>query len=181
MTRAETTRDRLVARLAAGSIGVCVLILVGTLAFPFVRHAVGAPAPRAGYAVGDRVDVPAEVYARPAVDRDHLRAERVWRLPADEAGARPGDGGARGHAVDGGGRGGAAVESAAPSSSSRARLASPRAPTLLDLGTLRLQMVPTVLVVDRRGDVQFVRAGGGWSAADEGDFVRTVRALGAGR
>ena len=60
------TRDRLVARIATGSIGVCVLILIGTLAFPFVRSAVGEPVPRAGYAAGDRLDVPAGIYDRHA-------------------------------------------------------------------------------------------------------------------
>ncbi len=135
---------------------------------------------RAGYAVGERLDVPAGVYDRHAYTvvifaRSGCGVCQQLKPALARVTAAVADMPSMGVAV------------IAPDSNPRAEaqfardIAVSAAPTLLDLSRLRLRMVPVLLVVDRRGEVQFIRSGGGWSAADEADIVHAIRTLGEGR
>jgi hypothetical protein len=65
--KADASRARQLGRVAAGvslACGLIVIATVGALAMPAIRARLGwAPAASTSYAIGERVDVPAEAYA----------------------------------------------------------------------------------------------------------------------
>lgn len=171
------TRDDLVRRIASVGIAICVVVTLATFAYPFVRARLGLAAPAsAGYAVGDRIDVPESLYAGAphtlfifAQSRCGVcqREQPTIRRLVARLGETPGLGVAMIADRD---------DPEADRAYARAIGLADGALTLLDLRRLRVAIVPAVVVVNRRGEVRHVHTGAPSPEAEEA-LVRAVLSL----
>lgn len=169
------TRDFWLKRLATGGIVACVVTVAATVAYPFVSAALGwSSGGHPGYAVGDRVDLPPSMYAKAAhtlviFGRSGCGVcQRMKPLLTDMV-ARVG----RAPSMA------AVLVTSASDLDAEVQFARDIGLTAddvnpLDLGTLRLKLVPTVVIVNRHGEVQFVHTGEAGSSGADAELLRIV-------
>ena len=175
MTSLDTTRDLKWRRFATGGVVACVTLVTLTAAYPFLQARLGA-ASLSGYRVGQTIDVPPEVYrdrshtvvvfARSSCSASQRMKPLIARLAdefAESASA------------------GVVLMTPAVNAADEAAFAgevgvAPRHHFIRDLTTLKVARVPTVVVVDRRGRVEFVHSGQPTTADDEAALQQAVTA-----
>jgi len=169
-----TPSDRRVKRFATATTAFCGLLVATTLAYPFVRARIGWAAAPTGYAVGDTIDLPAAAFrGAPHTLVVFVRAScavcqqmtpllttilsRVSEHPSMRVllvtPATDGD-----------------AEHAFADEIGIAR----EQRVALDLTLLRVTRVPTVVVVNERGKIEYVHIGKPSSAEREAELVGTV-------
>ena len=174
------TRDDRVRRFGSIGIAICVLILLGTVAYSFVQGRLGKTPSARGYAVGDRIDVPETIYsAAPhtllifarsscgVCQRDFPALKRIVATYASSPGLGVAMIGAR-------------SDQEADREFARALGVADDALSLLDLARLRVAVVPALVVVNRTGTVVFAHSGAASPTAEK-TLARVVLSLGPDR
>ena len=171
------TGDDLVRRLATYGIAACAIVVLTTAAYAFARARFAGSSPTtAGYAVGDRIDVPESIYASAphtlvifARSRCGVcqREQPVLKRFIASLGGPPRVAIAMISGTD---------DPDADGAYARALGLGDRALTLLDLKRLRVGVVPVVALVNRSGTVEYVHTGALSPAVVE-ELTRTVLSL----
>jgi hypothetical protein len=176
MRSLDTARDLKWRRIATAGVVACVALIACTAAYPFLQARLGA-ASLSGYRVGQIIDLPEAVYR----DRSHTVVVFARSSCAASQAMKPllagivddfAEDAASGvllvtpivNALD------EAAFAAEIGVASRQHLAH-------DLTTLKVARVPTVVVVDRRGRVEYVHSGQPKTADDQAAIRRAVMAV----
>ena len=170
-------QDGLVRRLASYGIAGCVIVVLATAAYPFVRARLGFGAAAArGYSAGEPIDVPETIFAGAphtlllfATSRCGVcqREQPALKRIVASLGDPPRIGVAMIAGTD---------DPEADRAYARALGLPDRAVTLLDLTRLRVALVPAIVVVNRRGQVEYVHTGAPSPEAEEA-LARAVLSL----
>jgi len=163
-------------RVATIGVVACVLLVALTSAYPFLQARLGAASP-SGYRIGEVVDLPASVFR----DKPHTvvvfaRSSCAVSQRMKPLLARLTEGLSDDPSID--------VVLVTPLGNAPAEAAfaeqigvGPRHRVALDLAPLKVARVPTVVVVNQRGEVEYVQDGQPQTAEAEAALLQAVASM----
>lgn len=175
MTPLDMDQDLKRRRIATTGLVACVLLMTVTAAYPLLQARLGA-ASTSGYRLGEVIDLPQDVFRDAAhtvvvfARSSCAASQRMKPLLARLAGSLSDD-----PSID--------VVLVTPRANAPAESAfadqigiEPRHHLAMDLTTLKVVRVPTVVVLNRRGEVEYVQDGQPQTAAAEAALLQAVAA-----